>query len=162
MIKVLIMDVDGTLTDGSIYIGNDGEKMKRFDVKDGYGIREILPKIGITPVVITGRISRIVEIRCKELGIERLIQGSRDKASDLKKMLKDLRVEESHAAYIGDDMNDYEAMKIVGIRGCPQNSVSEIKMVSDYVTKACGGNGAVREFIEWIRDKYCLSKSIKE
>lgn len=153
-VKVLIMDVDGTLTDGGIYIGNYGEKMKRFDVKDGYGIHEILPKIGITPVIITGKSSQIVEVRCKELGITKLIQGSNDKVSSLKKIVKELKVEVAQVAYIGDDINDYEAMKMVGIKGCPNNAVLEIKNISDYVTKAEGGYGAVREFIEWIRYKY--------
>ena len=83
-IKLLVMDVDGTLTDGHIYMGPDGEVMKAFDVKDGYGIAHILPRYGIIPVIITGRRSQIVERRCAELGITELYQGVGDKLERLK------------------------------------------------------------------------------
>ena len=86
-IKLLVMDVDGTLTDGKIYMGAEGEMMKAFDVKDGYGIAHILPRLGITPVIITGRRSGIVERRCAELGITELYQGVRDKLEKLRELL---------------------------------------------------------------------------
>ena len=86
-VKLLIMDVDGTLTDGRIYIGADGEIFKAFDVKDGYGIHEILPQHGIVPAIITGRKSKIVEERAAELGIMELYQGRRDKVGPLQQLL---------------------------------------------------------------------------
>lgn len=149
-IKVLVMDVDGTLTDGGIYIGKEGEIFKKFHVKDGYGIHNILPQLGIIPVVLTGRNSSIVEGRCRELGIGHVIQGSRNKAGDLGILLDKLGVRTEETAYIGDDLNDYEVMTKVGVRGCPCDAVPEIRKISDYITKAEGGNGAVREFIEWL------------
>lgn len=156
-IRALIMDVDGTLTDGGIYVGEAGEVMKRFDVKDGYGIHNMLPEMDIVPIIITGRKSEIVVNRCRELGILDVVQGSKDKVSDMKRLLKDKGIELSEVAYMGDDLNDLECMKLVGVRGCPADAVQEIKEVSDIVTCSRGGYGAVREFINWI-----WSKQMKE
>lgn len=152
-IKALVMDVDGTLTDGGLYIGAGGEVMKRFHVKDGYAIHDLLPQMGIVPIIITGRTSEIVAQRCRELGITRLVQGSSNKIEDLKKILADENISITQVAYMGDDLNDYDCMKQVGLKGCPSDAVSEIKSIADYVTQSRGGNGAVREFVEWIREK---------
>ncbi len=152
-IKALVMDVDGTLTDGGLYIGAGGEVMKRFHVKDGYAIHDLLPQMGIVPIIITGRTSEIVAQRCRELGITRLVQGSSNKIEDLKKILADENISITQVAYMGDDLNDYDCMKQVGLKGCPSDAVSEIKSIADYVTQSNGGNGAVREFVEWIREK---------
>lgn len=149
-VKLLVMDVDGTLTDGKIYIGPDGEVMKAFDIKDGYGIHKILPQYGIVPVIITGRTSKIVEIRAAELGIKELYQGKHDKVETLMQVLKKYSCEPGSAAYIGDDILDLSCMKVCGVKGCPSDAVSEIKSICDYVCKAPGGHGAVREFIEWL------------
>ena len=150
MIKYLILDVDGTMTDGKIYIGNDGEIMKAFNVKDGYGIHNILTAEKIIPIVITGRSSKIVEQRCMELGITNLYQGVSDKYSVLLNVTADF----ANVAYIGDDVNDVECMKAIknagGLVGCPADAVEAIVEISDFVCKASGGNGAVREFIDWI------------
>lgn len=154
-IKALFMDVDGTLTDGGIYMGQDGEKMKRFNVKDGYAIHNILPKYNVIPVIITGRKSRVVENRCKELGIKRVVQGSINKVEDMLQILKQEQIELEETAYIGDDLNDYECMQMVGVRGCPNDAVKEIKEISDYIATVTGGNGAVREFIEWLKEIQC-------
>lgn len=151
-IKAFIMDVDGTLTDGGIYIGNQGEMLKRFDVKDGYAIHNMLPLLGITPIIITGRISQIVENRCKELGIAELVQGSSCKVNDMMSILDKLGIALEEAAYIGDDLPDKECMEMVGVCGCPIDAVDEIKKICDFVSSQKGGNGAVREFIEWIKD----------
>ena len=153
-IKLLAMDVDGTLTDGGIYMGEFGELMKRFNVKDGYGIHNILKLHGIMPVIITGRSSQILKNRCEELEIFEVIQGSHDKVSALKDIAKKYDVDMECVAYIGDDCNDLEVMKIVGLRGCPADAVREIKEVSNFISSFPGGHGAVREFIEWIVRKY--------
>lgn len=153
VIKALVMDVDGTLTDGGLYIGADGEVMKRFHVKDGYAIHDLLPKMGIIPIIITGRTSKIVAHRCSELGITRLVQGSRNKIEDLRKILSAEGIDITQVAYMGDDLNDYDCMKQVGLKGCPSDAVSEIKSIADHVTISSGGNGAVREFVEWIREQ---------
>lgn len=148
--KYLVMDVDGTLTDGKIYMGNDGEMMKAFDIKDGCGIHDILIPAGITPVIITGRSSKILENRCKELGITNLHQGIRNKIEKLLTITTDL----STVAYIGDDINDLSCMEPIkkagGMVGCPADAVQKVIDLADFVSKRNGGNGAAREFIEWI------------
>lgn len=149
-IKILFMDVDGTLTDGSIYIGNDGEVFKCFNVKDGYGIHNILKKYNVIPAIITGRSSKILEKRCKELQVIDLIQESKDKVKDCKKILQKYGFSPEEAAFIGDDMNDFDIMNYVAIKGCPADAVDEIKHISNYITSVNGGHGAVREFIEWL------------
>lgn len=149
--KALIMDVDGTLTDGGLYISDTGEAMKRFHAKDGYAIHNMLPDMGIIPIIITGRSSKIVLNRCKELGIEHVVQGSVDKVQDMLRILEQLQIRAEETAYIGDDLNDYECMKKVGLRGCPNDAAKEIKEMADYIADCNGGNGAVREFIEWIK-----------
>lgn len=153
-IKYLIMDVDGTLTDGKIYMGNEGELMKAFDIKDGCGIHDILLPAGIIPIIITGRQSKIVENRCQEIGIKTLFQRARDKTEILNKVLSDMDSNLSDVAYIGDDINDLPCMRLVksagGIIGCPADAVNSVKAIADFISHRNGGNGAVREFIEYI------------
>ena len=149
-IKALVMDVDGTLTDGKVYMGASGEIMKGFDIKDGYGIANLLPEAGITPIIITGRKSDIVSNRCKELRITHVHQGICEKATLLKKIVNELGIELAQVAYIGDDLNDLECMNIVGCSACPSDAVVKVKEYVDYCCKSNGGNGAVREFIEYL------------
>ena len=159
-VEFLIMDVDGTLTDGKIYMGFDGELCKAFSAKDGYGIHDILIPNGIIPVVITGRKSKILERRCHELGICEIHQGVRHKDKTLYEILERYyagnNINESLAkvAYIGDDLNDLPVMQLVqrynGLIGCPADSAGEIKEHADFVSARKGGDGAVREFIEWV------------
>ena len=148
------MDVDGTLTDGKIYMGNEGELMKAFDIKDGCGIHDILLPAGIIPIIITGRQSKIVENRCQEIGIKTLFQRARDKTEILNKVLSDMDSNLSDVAYIGDDINDLPCMRLVksagGIIGCPADAVNSVKAIADFISHRNGGNGAVREFIEYI------------
>lgn len=150
MINYLIMDVDGTLTDGKIYMSNTGEAMKAFNIKDGCGIHDVLIPAGITPVIITGRTSEIVINRCKELGITEVYQGVNNKVKKLISLINDL----SSVAYIGDDINDLACMKAIknagGTIGCPADAVKEVVELSDYIAPHNGGNGAVRDFIEWL------------
>lgn len=151
-IKMLVMDVDGTLTDGRIYISPQGEVMKAFDVKDGYGIVHLKTN-EIVPVIITGRESVIVQERARELGITELYQGVTDKLECLKAVADKLGYSREEIAYIGDDENDLECMKYCSISGCPNDAISKVKKEISYVCEANGGRGAVREFIEWIFDK---------
>lgn len=145
-IKMLVMDVDGTLTDGRIYIGAQGEVMKAFDVKDGYGIVEFRRNGGI-PVIITGRSSDIVKARAEELGIVELYQGIGDKLTKLKKVAEKYQVSPEEIAYIGDDLNDLECMLYCGISACPKDALEEVKHRASYICQRDGGRGAVREFI---------------
>lgn len=153
-IKLLAMDVDGTLTDGRIYIGAEGEQLKAFDVKDGLGIASLLPEMGILPVVITGRSSCQLERRCAELGIKELHQGVSDKLDVLNGIAERKGAALSAVAYIGDDVNDLACMRAVaeagGLVGCPSDAVSEVIAFADFVSAKGGGHGAVREFIEWL------------
>lgn len=144
---MLVMDVDGTLTDGCIYIGVDGEVMKAFDVKDGYGIVQIRNK-GILPVIITGRTSPIVEKRADELGISELHQGIHNKLEKLKEIAKKYDIKAEEIAYIGDDLNDLECINYCSLTACPGDAMEDIMSSVSYVCKKSGGRGAVREFID--------------
>lgn len=159
-IKFLVLDVDGTLTDGKIYMGSNGELFKAFDVKDGCGIKELLPAYEIIPVIITARESKIVKNRCAELGIREVHQGIRKKLDKLKEIVaaynKEFVTEYSlkDCAYIGDDILDLQCMEPIklagGLVGCPKDAIKAVVEQADYVTECKGGGGAVREFIEWI------------
>lgn len=148
-IKMLILDVDGTLTDGKIYIGSQGELMKAFNVKDGLGIVK-LQTYDIVPVIITGRVSGIVEQRAKELGITEIHQGIKDKVEILRQIAERYHYDWKELAYIGDDENDIEAMKLCGLTGCPADAADAVIAMVDYVCKRNGGEGAVREFIDYL------------
>ncbi len=147
-IKLFCMDVDGTLTDGKIYMGPSGEIMKAFDIKDGYGIHEILPAHGIVPVIITGRTSDIVKNRAAELGIAELYQGYHEKLPILEGLLQKYHCEYVNAAYVGDDILDLQCMKRCGFRACPVDAVDEVKAVCDYVSPRRAGDAAVRDIID--------------
>jgi len=149
MIKMVVLDVDGTLTDGKIYVGTQDEIMKAFNIKDGLGIKK-LHAIGVIPVIITGRNSEIVIHRAKELNITELHQGIHDKVKKLKQIVGKYECDFDEIAYIGDDENDLECMKLCGIKGCPADAVNDVKKVVNFVSKRNGGNGAVREFIDYL------------
>ncbi len=149
-IKLFVMDVDGTMTDGSIYIGASGEMMKAFDVKDGYAIYHMLPAHNIVPVIITGRSSQIVSARAKELKITELHQSVSDKLAVLTSIAAEYNVTPDQIAYIGDDLNDLDAMSYCGLSACPADAVEEVRRTAKYVCRANGGRGAVREFVEYL------------
>lgn len=149
-IKLFCMDVDGTLTDGKIYICAKGEIVKAFNVKDGYGISTLLDENKIIPVIITGRISKIVEKRAHELGIFEVYQGVKNKVQILNELQKKYNCQCNDIAYMGDDIADLQAMKLCGFSGCPNDAVDSVKEISNFVSKRNGGEGAVREFIEWM------------
>lgn len=154
--KLLFLDVDGTLTDGKLYISNNGELFKAFDVKDGCGIHDILPKYNIIPVIITARSSDIVKHRCKELNIEHFYQGCRNKREKMLEIANQYGIAMNEAgvlsgvAYMGDDILDLQCLEIAEFKGCPRNAVKEILEVCNFISNYDGGNGAVREFIEWL------------
>ncbi len=153
-IKYLVMDVDGTLTDGKIYMGNNGEVMKAFNIKDGCGIHDLLIPSGIIPLIITGRKSEIVANRCKEIGIVHYYQGVGDKIATLVQFLADKGGELSEVAYAGDDLNDVACMRMVkengGLVGVPSDACQKVKDIADYIASNKGGDGAVRDFIEYL------------
>ena len=148
-IKLLALDVDGVLTDGSIYISPAGEVFKGFNAKDGMGISCAL-RSGLQIAVITGRQSPIVERRCEELGITLLQQGVKDKRLALQQMAQKLGLVREEIAYMGDDLNDIPAFKASGLNLVPADAAIEVMAVADIITKASGGRGAVREAIAMI------------
>lgn len=149
-IKYFVMDVDGTLTDGKIYMGDSGEIFKAFNIKDGCGINDILKPMGVIPIIITGRESQILLNRCRELGIEEIHQGVSNKIDKLRSITSNL----GEVAYIGDDINDLSCMIPIkengGIIGCPKDAAEKVVQLANFVSKRNGGDGAVREFIEWL------------
>ncbi|MEH6954677.1 KdsC family phosphatase [Neobacillus drentensis] len=148
-IKMLVMDVDGTLTDGKIYIGDNGEVFKAFNVKDGYRLINI-KKYNIIPVIITGKKSEILAKRAAELKIEEVHQGIDDKLKVLDEVINKYQLTYENVAYIGDDVNDIDCMKVCYLKACPADAIDEVIGEVDFVCKANGGYGAVREFIDLI------------
>lgn len=147
---MLVLDVDGCLTDGSIYMSPDGELMKQFNVKDGYAIKNILKENNIIPVVITGRKSDIVKRRCDELNVIDLIQGSTDKLDDLYKLMKKYGLNPDEVACVGDDIPELGMIKACGISACPVDAVKVVRENVSYISHFAGGHGAVRDIIEWL------------
>lgn len=143
------MDVDGTLTDGKIYMSGSGELFKAFNIKDGYTIYT-LDKIGIVPVIITGRLSDIVARRAEELRIKECHQGVSDKLAKLQDIVQRYDATLDEVAYIGDDYNDLECMRLCGYSACPADAEDDIKQQVDYVCETKAGEGAVREFVKKI------------
>lgn len=154
MIKLLVMDVDGTLTDGKVYMGNEGEVFKAFDIKDGCGIKLLLPQHGITPAIITARESAILQKRCAEIGIAELHQNCFEKQTRLKEILSRLGISAGEVAYVGDDIPDLPCMAMVqeagGLVMAPADAIPEIKSMADYVSGYHAGSGAIRDCIQYL------------
>ena len=148
-IKLLLLDVDGVLTDGRLYYGNSGEELKAFDIQDGLGIK-LLQKGGIKVGIITGRRSVLLQRRAEELAISPLVQGREDKWHALNEMMVDLNVSLEEIAFVGDDLPDLAVIKQVGLGITPANGSHIVARQADWQTKHCGGNGAVREVAELI------------
>lgn len=152
MIKSIFIDVDGTITDGRIFYSSNGEELKCFNVKEGLGIKLAI-KSGINVFIITGRKSSIVEKRAKELGIKKVYQNIIDKEKKIKEIASEQGINFDECCYIGDDLNDYYAMKLCGYKMCPADAAKEIREMSDFVSQNRCDNGAVREIIEYIITK---------
>jgi 3-deoxy-D-manno-octulosonate 8-phosphate phosphatase (KDO 8-P phosphatase) len=143
----LALDVDGTLTDGGIFINSEGVETKKFQAKDGLIIR-VLPEIGIKTIILTGRASRLTQIRADDLHISYVLQGVVDKFTVLDDFLRERGEVFEQTAYIGDDLNDYAAMKRCGFKACPADAAAEIKAIADYIAPHPGVDGAVRDVCE--------------
>lgn len=157
MIELLVFDVDGCLTDGKIVCTNKGDEAKNFNVKDGFGIL-CWQRLGKKCAIITGKSSKIVEDRAKLLNIDYIFQGVDDKAAVLDKLLKDLNLKYENVAAIGDDLNDIQQLKKVGYSFAPSDALSHVKNIVNHVLALKGGDGAVREMIEFIIEKENLTK----
>jgi len=147
MIKLIVLDVDGCLTDGSLTYTSDGLEAKSFNVKDGLGISSWI-KIGNHAAIITGKTSPMVERRARELGITHFYQGIKDKDRVIKEVISELGLKNHEVAAIGDDLNDYNMLRLVGRSFTPNDGMGEIKDIVDTVLSRKGGDGAVREMID--------------
>jgi len=152
MIKLIVLDVDGCLSNGKLIYSDSGVEIKSFNVKDGLGITTWI-KLGNEVAIITGRSSDIVKKRAKELGIKYLFDGIRDKKSVLKKLLNKLNIGFDSVGVIGDDLNDFAMLKLAGKSFTPKDGVKEIKEIVDVVLDYGGGDGAVRQMIDIIVDE---------
>ena len=149
-VKLLVLDVDGTLTDGGIYLGPEGEEFKRFDAHDGHGIVMLQKEYGVEVAFLSGRNCVPVERRAKELGVAVCLQGHYAKRSVLEDLLATKGLTREEVAVMGDDLGDLEMMEIVGVSFAPANAISKVKRGASFVTKTRGGYGAVREACDLI------------
>ena len=148
-IKLVLLDVDGVLTDGRLYYGNSGEELKAFDIQDGLGIK-LLQEGGVKVGIITGRRSALLQRRAEELAISPLVQGREDKWLALNEMMENLGVSLEEIAFVGDDLPDLAVIKRVGLGITPANGSHIVASQADWQTKNSGGDGAVREIAELI------------
>ena len=146
-VQLLVLDVDGVLTDGGLYYGEHGEALKRFDVKDSHGL-VMARLVGLPAAILTARTSKIVEVRGKELGLAVILQGQKEKASGLSRILHQVGVTPEACAYMGDDLNDLAPMAMVGLSACPSDAVPEVRARAHLIAQSPGGKGAVRELVE--------------
>lgn len=148
-INTIFLDVDGTLTNGKVYLDNAKNEFKAFNVKDGLMVVAAI-KMGYDVIIMTGRKSEVVARRAAELGIEEYYQGVRDKKGALEKLMEEKAINYSNLAYLGDDLNDLAVMKEARFSGCPADAAEEVKEISDLVSEFKGGDGAVREILTYL------------
>jgi len=148
-IRLLVLDVDGVLTDGRLYFGADGEALKVFDVRDGHGIK-LLGEAGIEVAILSARRSPIVERRARELGIGKVIQGAADKGAAFAELMRSLHLVSARCGYIGDDWPDLAAMAQAGFAATVADGAAEVREAAHWISSAPGGRGAVREVAEFI------------
>ncbi len=150
-IKLVIFDVDGVLTDGRLYVTENGEEIKAFHSRDGHGMK-MLQNTGVQIAIITGRRSNIVAHRMNELGIEHVYQGQRDKLPAYQELLAKLALSAEHVAYVGDDVVDLPVMRRVGLAIAVQDAHPMVKQHAHWQTPHCGGLGAARDVCELIME----------
>ena len=152
-IKLVIFDIDGVLTDGSLFIGDGGEEYKAFNSKDGHGMR-MLQNGGVDIAIITGRVSNVVEHRVKELGIKHVYQGKREKLPAFEELLEQVKLKPEEIAYVGDDGVDLPVMCRVGLAICVQDGHPYVKKHAHWITEHGGGRGAGRDVCELILEAH--------
>ncbi len=148
-IKILILDIDGVMTDGRIIYSVYGDELKFFDVQDGFGIT-LLNRAGIKSIIITAKKSRIVKLRARDLKVAKAYQGFTDKLVPFKKILKCFKVRPDEICFIGDDLIDLPVLKRVGFAVAVPNAMEEVKKCAHHITSKMGGRGAVREICDLI------------
>ncbi|MDW7996502.1 MAG: HAD hydrolase family protein [Bacteroidota bacterium] len=148
-VRLLVTDVDGTLTDGTVYYSDTGEHLRRFHVHDGLGI-ELLHRAGIVVAFVTKEYAPAAHARAQKLRVQYCLLQVEDKAASVVAMARELGIALQHIAYIGDDLTDLPAIRLVGVSACPADAYAELRKHVDYVCTRSGGNGAVREFCDLI------------
>lgn len=149
-LRLLLTDCDGVLTDAGVYYSAEGEALKRFSIRDGMGVERLRRLCGVDVGIMTGENSPIVARRAEKLHITHLYLGVKNKAAHLSGILQAHHLQPDQIAFIGDDMNDWEVLQVVGLSACPADALPPIRAVVDYVCAQPGGHGAFREFAEWI------------
>jgi 3-deoxy-D-manno-octulosonate 8-phosphate phosphatase (KDO 8-P phosphatase) len=156
-IRLLVLDVDGVLTDGRLYYGPRGEALKVFDVRDGYGIVRLL-RAGVAIAVISGRRSHMVSTRCRELGIRHVHQGVADKLKVLQRLCRRLRLTPGECACVGDDLPDVPLMRVTALSFAVPDAPLSVRRAADRVTRRPGGRGAVREVCDLLLARHTARK----
>jgi 3-deoxy-D-manno-octulosonate 8-phosphate phosphatase (KDO 8-P phosphatase) len=148
-VRLMILDVDGVLTDGRLYYSANGEAMKAFDVRDGHGVK-LLREGGIDVAILTARQSDIVTTRARELGVTRVVQGATDKVGGFERLLADTGAQAHHCGFIGDDWPDLAVLARVGFAATVADAAPEVRSAVHWIASAAGGRGAVRELAEFV------------
>ena len=146
-VRLAVFDIDGVMTDGRLYLDDAGQEIKAFYSRDGLGLKALM-RYDVTIAALTARQSRLVRKRMAELGIEHLVQGREDKGAAMAELLATTGIDARHAAYMGDDLVDWPAMRDAGFKACPIDADPWIAGKCDFVAPSAGGRGAVREFCE--------------
>ena len=154
-IRLVVLDVDGVLTDGSIQLSDRGVETKTFSVRDGHGLRQLL-RCGIEVAVISARHSPATQLRLRELGVRHVYLACVDKKSAFDELLKNCAVDAAQVAYMGDDLPDLELMRLVALPCAPADACAEVKATASWISSAAGGRGAVRELCEKILKQQSL------
>jgi len=152
-VKLVIFDVDGVLTDGSLFLGDDGLEYKAFNSRDGHGMK-MLQKSGVTIAIITGRTSKVVEYRMQSLGIEHVYQGQLDKRIAFAELIEKLNLKTDEVAYVGDDVVDLPVMNKVGLAIAVQDAHPMVLKHAHWQTPSCGGRGAGRDVCEMLMEAH--------
>lgn len=148
-LKCIILDADGVLTEGKISYIEPHVEVQSFDAHDGHGIKAVL-ELGVEIAIVSGRISKVVEVRARELNINRIYQGIEDKATVLNELCSSVQCEPHHLAHVGDDVPDLPLFDLVGLSVAPANAHESVRARADLVTEKSGGLGAVREFCDLV------------
>jgi 3-deoxy-D-manno-octulosonate 8-phosphate phosphatase (KDO 8-P phosphatase) len=151
-IRLVVLDVDGTLTDGRLYYGKEGEALKAFDVRDGHGLRLLQLHGGVKLAALTGRRADLVQQRCRELSIDPVVGSSREKGMALRQICEQVGISLGATAYMGDDVNDLPALRLAALSCAPADAAAEVLREARWVARRRAGHGAVRELCEMLLD----------
>jgi 3-deoxy-D-manno-octulosonate 8-phosphate phosphatase (KDO 8-P phosphatase) len=148
-VRAFVFDVDGVLTDGTVLVTDEGQLLRSMHIRDGFALKAAAEK-GYPILILSGGFNEGVRIRLHNLGIQHIILGSKNKVADFNAFCTEQQIDPQTVAYMGDDIPDYQVMKLTGLASCPQDAIPEIKKISQYISHRNGGRGAVRDLIEQV------------